>query len=582
MMADFSIQTTGLNAPDLGAAGFTRPGVADRSAEIRQTADLGLVRGVAEQALPIYKATQTAEINAQTQEVIQDYMNRRPETAKGALAGAAAQDVSTSFFRPNAEQLSEVEKAQKNRLAVYKQALDQGVMTPQEFDDRVMANLRELTNKNPGLYDELKAEAARVLELSGITGIVKSDRLMAESRAKREEKILSDMQERAKRQYIYYDSSTPYWELADKVQKAEQDQRLYDLQVRGKERFNMMTTEQARTWVEGTGNDVVRGSLTNANQILLSMVETQGISAATYPKFKAQTEATLDNMHQVFVNSIPVHLRQDPTVKETIDSHAKGIESIKKRLESMASGDDMKKVLVNEVDILKATQQKELRQHYNVEQLDLMSNLLRGVPGVVLEGPVRAKYTSAITAIAGDNFNAPALKEVWPKSNNDNSSETILKSAISLGTNSGDYTGFNRTMGAFNAQVPNIDNSDTRMKFLQNNLSAIAKQEKLSLDSVGVSQVEHTVDLMVNDPKFGIGTLIDTSKGKKVTLDVLPSGKIYFVGQDAQKFNAAYANNINLALDAYAKSRGVTTEQAAKTFIPKYLGPTLTALTAGK
>ena len=572
-MAQFGIEATKLSDPNLAAASFIRPAVQDSSAEIGIRATTEVIKPVGEQALGAYVASQKAEANKITQEEIRKYMN--PDET-------AAQDTSTSLFKSGGEQLSAVEKAQKEKLAAYQRALAQGAISPDEFADRVTSNLRELTNKNPGLFGEFKAEAARVMELSGITGIIKSDKLITESISKREENLLKDMQERAKKENIYYDVTTPYWALADSVQKAESDTRSYNLQVRNKERFSMASQEQSRQWVEESGDSVVRGSLANTQKLIVDMADTQGINSQTYPKFRAQVEASIDNMHGLFVDSIPVNIRQEPIVQEKIRAHEEGMKRLKERLSGLTSGEDMKKVLSNEVEILKAHQDKTLRQTVDVAALDMSIKLIGANPGIITHSEEgRQRLVNASIAISSGNFTSPALKNILPKSDRDTSSASMIVGAVNLGKQSGDYTGFNNTMEALNSQTQSIENPKTRLQYLFNNVSAISKSTDMKLDAVGLQHVETTIDQFLKDPQFGLGTIVDTSKGKVVSLTATSEGNIMFVGPDATQFNKVYANNINLATQAYASSHGISNKEAAKIIIPRYLGDIVKALKGG-
>ncbi len=591
-MAKFGPEVTSINEPNLGAASYVRPAVEDRSAAtsvqaaaLSRSANMGLAESVFKEAGKAYVAGQKGEINQQTQDVIQQYMDQRqnPELAKQTLGQMGATDAASSLFKPQGEQLSAVEQSQKDRLATYQQALSQGVMTQEEFSDRVMANLREMTNRNPGLYDELKGEASRVLELSGITGIMKSDKLIAESKTKQAEKTLNDLQERARKENIYYDVTTPYWALAKQVQDAESDTRSYNMQVRGKERFAMASTEQARQWVSETGNEVIRGSLSNAQKAIMDMADTQGIDANTYPKFKATVEGTLDNLHQVFVSSIPVSIRQDPNVQEDIKLHSEGLKQIKDRLSNLASGEDFKKVLTNQVEILKAGQDKKLRETVDISSMDMAVKLAAANTGIITQSPeFRKNIFNAGVAISSGNFSSPALTALVPKSNNDSSSASMITGAVNLSKQSGDYSSFNRTVEALNSQVDGISNSKTRLQYLSNNIMALSKATNLELDASGMNHVGVTIDKFLKDPQFGVGTLVDTVKGRQVSLTVTPeTGKVLFVGPDAAQFNNAYANNINLASKAYANAHGVSEQVASRTIIKTYLGDVIRTLSAG-
>lgn len=560
-MVDFSVKSTGLSSPDLSAASHVSPGAASQAGAIKAQNDLGLAGNLVNLGIEAYKGKQVANINEATQEDIKQYMDSKNNPNL----------VPTPFTQEKAP-LSNVELAQRSTLSKYQAALAEGAITPDEFETRVLANLREATNRNPGLYQELKAEAARVLELSGITGILKVDRLIAQSKQEQVESMIKDLRERMKREYLYYDDSTSLTSMQEQLQKAEGDTRLYNLQVRGKERIAMFSAQQAKTWVEENGNAVVRGGLANANKQTIAIIDNLGVTAENYPKFKAQIAGNFDNLKRVFHDSIPVSILQEPIVQQQIKDYNDGLDSILKRFDGLASGEDMKKVLQNEVEILKTGQEKTLRQQYNVEEIKLMGEMMRNAPGVIIEAPVREKYTGIISAIAGSNFKAPALQDLVPKSDKDTTSKDVLTGAINLGVNSGDFTGFKRTLDAVNGQTPSITNPKTRLQFLHNNLSSIAKQKPMQLDVETISKVETSVGQMLNDPQFGIGTIAETTSGKKVQMDVLPSGHLIFKGEDSDKFNAAYANNVNIALQAYANAHNTDMAKAAKRFYPQYFG----------
>jgi Mor family transcriptional regulator len=499
-----------------------------------------------------------------------------PELAKSSLAGAAAQDVQTSVFGTEGAQLSAVEKAQKDRLTVYQKALAEGVMTPDEFHTRTLTNLREAINKNPGLERELRNEASRVLELSGITGVLKVDQEIAQSKQKQEEKAWEDMQGRAKREHIYYDSSTPKWKLAEQVQAAENDTRSYNLQVREKERFSMATAAQARQWNDEKGPEVVRGSISNNAKILVQMVEEklangQTMDATSYPKFKAEVEDTLDQQHQIFVSSIPASIRQDPNSQDLIKMHADSMEKLKTRLSTMASGEDIKKVILNEVEIAKGTQDRDIRKNYNVAEIDLMGNLLRYAPGAVIESSdVMDKFKGIIKNIASGNYKAPVMKEVLPKSDQDKFSGVVIQSALSAGEKVGSWQELTRSLTAMNNATSLAESPKQRLQFLFNNLSTLAKSKPQQMDADTINQVDVSVGQMLEDTNFGINSLTETSKGKDVSMDVLSSGMLVFTGKDAPMFNKVYANNVNVALQAYANAHNMSMKEAAKEFYPKY------------
>ena len=572
-MADFSIKTTNIQAPDLSAASHVSPGVVDQSQGMREQNKAGAIDLAGKLGTEAYKGYQEAQINTATQDTIQQYMSTR-DSLLGIKHDVTDSQKQETLFANQQANLSPAEIAQKQKLAIYQKALSEGVMTPDEFSDRVLANLREATNRNPGLFNELKTEAARVLELSGITGIVKSDKLLLESKQQQAAKLMEDMQARARKENIYYDVTTQYWDLAKQVGAAEQSTRAYNLQVRGADQFKMLSQSQARSWVENNGNDVVRGGLQAANTSVFNMIDQLGITSDTYPKYKAQISAQFDNLKSVFSSSIPVNIRQDPLVQENLKTYNDGLDSILKRFDNLASGEDLKKVATNEFELLKMSQDTNLRRNVDVSSLELSTKLAASVPGIVTQNPeYRQKLFDASVAISQGNFQSPAIKSLIPASDKDNKSASLINGAIALGTQTKSYTAFSRTLDAVNNQIDSIDNPKVRLQFMYNNLAAIANQPNpLDLDVATISKVETSVSKLLNDPTYGLSTLKDTTAGMKVKMDVLPSGHLIFTGEDATKFNATYANNVNTALRAYANAHNTSMALAAKRFYPQYFG----------
>src|SRR5512139_674947 len=195
-MAQFGIQTTQMGAPDTGAASFIRKPTVDESG-------LNLLQTIGEQGVEAYKRYQLASLEKEQESVIDQYISSKqnPEIMEQTAADIGALDVATegmwnriatqADYQPDVADLTGVEKALSEKLARYKAAKDQGVMSPDEFANRILATTREAVARNPGLYAELKQHSSRVLELSGITDIVKADMEQQQS-AEKQKKDLQD------------------------------------------------------------------------------------------------------------------------------------------------------------------------------------------------------------------------------------------------------------------------------------------------------------------------------------------------------------------------------------------------------
>lgn len=571
-MAKFGIEQTGLSSPSLSGASFISQGVQDNSGALRTQATTGLIKNVGEMGIDAYKGYQIADVEAEQEKVIQDYMDRRnPEQLKIEAAGLETQRASMLLQGVPEEEVNPVTAKMRETLARYQKAKDQGLMTPEDFTDRTLSVLRTATNRNPGLFKELSDQASKVLQLSGITDVVKSDQLVQKSQQEKADAYIKDLYARAKEQDIFYTSTTPIYEIEQQLQVAETDKRNYTLQLRAKDRKDMFTAGQALDWVATNGDSSVRGGLSNFGSTLSKIAEVSQASPTEYSKIKANATLAGIKAKDAFLESIPVEIRNNPTVIQKIESFNKGIDTTLTMLEGLGSGEDWKKAVNNHLEITKIGQDQRIRDTVDVAAIDLTMNILKADPSFfAVSDPARKSVYNTLLQLQSGNYSAPIIDQQMPKTMKENSLSRHIDSSAILGKETGSYEGLNKILDTFNAKTLQIQDPNQKYVFLAKNLESLSKADLSGAKSDTVSKVKTMVDNFLHDPTYGLPDMFSKVEKYGVTVDVLPDGRIQFLGNEANKFNSKYGIAVNNALGAYANSQGITTKEAAKKFYPEY------------
>lgn len=192
-MAKFGTDVTSMSGVSgSGIFGMNvREGVVDKSAAMNVQADTAMMEAVGKTAIDAHRGYELARYEQSQDEVISDYMSRRAPNLQQMEVELAAQSKAVDAVWDNptstTEEMSAVESAFSEKLTKLRNAQKQGVMSPDEFNARVLQTTREAVARNPGLYNDLVEQGRKMLELSGITTIVDYDKKVAEANAKVQE-----------------------------------------------------------------------------------------------------------------------------------------------------------------------------------------------------------------------------------------------------------------------------------------------------------------------------------------------------------------------------------------------------------
>jgi len=564
-----------LSPVDTRAASYVSPEIVDNSAAIGIQNNTRLLEGAAKIGTAIYNQDKVNDLNEADQKAISDYMAQHrvnDETQNLDILTARQQDI----FRSGEDSPGDLSTIQKAQIATYQRLMNakaQGHMSPAEFSDRILTNLREAVNNNPGLQKELTAEAAKVLDLSGITGIIKQDEILAEEKLASQDAFLKDARTRARKADVSYRETEPAWKILSKVEPIEQAKRLAAGQLREQKRFDRMTEAEALNWIDTTGDQVMIGNLQNTSSTILQIIEENQINGTNYTNFSGQIEQVLEASHNAYATSMPAKIRNNDAVKALITQHREGIDAIKDRFSRLGSGEDAAKAMTNELNIIKGTQELAVRGQYDVASLDLINSMIKNAPEIMVnDGDLRKKWLKILESIFNGNIQSPALNDIVPKNIGDQTqAPSFITSSVAIGNKEARWKTFEDVIDTFSLKAVSIDNPVSRSQFIFNNLKTIAQTEFENAPSTSIAAVDDHVSTMFNDPVSGMIPMMKALEGREGTLDLLPNGNIIFQGNQLNEFNSKFGTRINIALKAYANVRGISTKEAVKDFYPTYM-----------
>ncbi len=162
---------------------YVKQGVEDKSGGYAEAGHVGvdnstIIKDTGGLLGEAYKGYELARIEREQEAVNQDYMDRR------APIGAPVAEPVNIFGKPG-EPIVPNQKETQDKIASYQRAKDAGIMSPEEFATRTLAVTREAVNRSPHLFPELIKHSQKVLGLSGIEDVLKTDAATREYQMKK-------------------------------------------------------------------------------------------------------------------------------------------------------------------------------------------------------------------------------------------------------------------------------------------------------------------------------------------------------------------------------------------------------------
>lgn len=581
-MAKFGIEATNVSAPGLGGAGFISSGVMDTSGAIKTATTTGLLANAGEMAINAYHGKQLADIEVEQEQIGQEYMERRDPASLLAEAEAYGKTAFNLFGEEGItkEDLAPVQQKFNDTMGRYKKALDQGVMSPEEFSTRTLTVLRNAVNKNPGLMKELSAQASQVLELSGITGIIKSDASDREKIAKAQETAATYDLDIAKKFNVVVprntDGSVDLAALRQKNALVQQEQFV----VEKADRLDKFTEDQVRNF----GTPLMNGKINQTTDLAIQVLNDPSISV---DKALFQINNLLDSVQQGFVSDPRIgRIIDKPAVQSMMTYGKTQIDAIKENLKKFATKEEAAAYLKNTTDMIRSTQYQAISKVVNPQAVELISKLTANVhfANVLAKHPDLAvtMMGNLSKVIEGLPTNGTVMYDKLPDGGKPPIINTFSSLAIDAGKEGGDssLTGLANTIKTINVDSQRMSPSQKYslygdyIKEIGNPVNKLGIS-KLDDESVGQA-TESLVDYMsLTTTDFLSSVQSYRDKGIEISIDPLPDGRISLSTSDprvTEELTKKHVIRINDSLKAYANLTNSNTSSVASKFYADFMG----------
>lgn len=584
---------------DIGNPTYIRPGVEDRSAGVMANTINSLIPG----AIKGYEGYQLMQVRNKTDEAIAQFENYTGEEERVQEA-SSLRNAADSIWKGFEEQkvsdapdatttaLNLLEEGYGKSVEKLKLAKTQGKLSDSAFLARVTQITREAVNKNPWMEGEIYSSAQTHLKAMGITDLLDSRATAAKSAAASAEATMKFYREAYKDAKMLDKWDPTKGEAGWQLDLQETQNRAYQLQV-GRdilESGKQLDEQQMMRVLDGGGLDFHMKDVEDFQTSLVRNIET-GTSPKDYDNAVASAKLEAEKRVRQYTQSLGSAALTEKG-KALVDQVRKDYQTVVETLVEAGDGKRGAERLKNNVEVVRANQTLRVREQYNPEMIDIATKVIGSLGDsakVELRKLGLKSYESAVKTVVNllDPSNAGAKNVTTSIRSGDANTafRGILEHSSGWQTRESQaaLTQFTTTI---NQSLANGSISpEEGMSALSGQLKTIAqnvdkfKGQPVSPEfsrqvSTAVGTVmKRTVPTLMT----AIGEVMNNPANKGApppVLDVLPNGAFVIKTGDAtadDKFNRAFSNRINDALDSYAAANGMSREKAAASFYEEFL-----------
>jgi hypothetical protein len=541
---------------------------------VKNTAVGDFIASAGKLGVEAYTGYQNSELQKEIQASAEEYFNSNSEgelslESQGTKVAGLVKGEEELLLSgiPEPEVQEQYTRGLATKLSSYQRAVQQGKMSIDQLQTRILSATREAVNRNPFLQRELLATADKYMELSGLGSYIKQQQGLQVDQAKAQQKSLENLDAEGREKDI------PGWFNMSTEQKmgAIDMVRREEFVVKEAERISksgqFVDAATFREWRDSGKLDQYHSGNFNRLNVQLQTIfrdnPTAGYSANQYA-----IRTTIQQAKEAYKLGIPASIRETPEVKQQIKDYNDALDKMDQDLSKRGSGEDMAKAVGYRVGILKDLQSEQLRKNVNPEHFDMLAKLKMADPsGTILgEGNLKA-IDGYLSATFNKLFKTPAFQAQVPTLEKPNkASANVLSLAGQVGNQEKDWAPFKTIVDSYNTGLKDITDNKSKALFLAQNLQAISQMDLTGLDSAGVESVSNMVKSYLDDPSFGLRSMFGNAAKYNVSMDILEDGRLLFAGPDAKMFNEAYGVKINTALEAFAKANGLSVKAASGRF----------------
>jgi hypothetical protein len=458
-------------------------------------------------------------------------------------------------------------------------ALEQGSMSPAEYNTRVRALTREAINRAPGFTQDFIQQANRVFEYSGMKSVLEFDTELLKSQQAQfsaYSKNVLDAAERAGIPVDYAQADNPnYLEAlngqSNQVFQRESIFKALETQVKTKDIWSKQDIDSAFQ-VGPDGKTLISKAFTGssfATNATLQGIFSQVTDEKTFAAAKLQAQQAIVNQENEFVSALSSHI-DDPRVKTMIDTLKATNKTRLDALNSFASKEDALKYVQNSMNLFKDQSYMDYyeRNGINPQQEDAMIRLMQtpNLASIINQGKF-TQFQGVVQGLIDKNLNAFSDPKL---------AKNVVDGAIpQLGSNPTIDEVVNGYAGALNANRSKM--SPQQAWALENNyITSLATADPDKVKLMSDAGRHDALNLISRNVQVTWGAMVQdiqglSAEGKNIQLDALPDGKIILRGDISGADAAKYTKRINDSLQAMANVMGTSTKEAAqKYFYPSF------------
>lgn len=559
----------------------------------------GMAKDVGKTIIEGVQSSEIEGLKKQTAQHIEDYMASSPTRVKEVQVEAAGLENAMSQFTQvqapegmTGEQIdaaySGVQAELDKKLEFLRKARDQGLVTGNDFSERVLKSTREAVAKNPGITRELMSSASQTLELYGIQDRIRRDDALLKAQQDAGAKMQTELWNEADKRNIPItyaaDGSVDYDTLTKRIMKNRADAGAYQaLDQIGKTNTLLDANEVREITNTGLHYAAVNGAYNDVSSKVIDVFNDPSIPYAN--KVATAKSIVLDAKSRVRQGFS--RYMNDSQMKEAVTFFDTQSDHIVTALEAFKSGDDAKKFFANEKTILEDQQNINLLKNVDVASYKFFSNIMQTAGFANLsqtkDGQVfinnlvqlsknmlaDAKPTSADyehnATVKDSKFGVLIKQHLEDFAKNDYSKAGDFNKVVSgyiKGMNDKEIT-------------PNVQDYFTKSEDLVKLMKDPKYNQVLgALDDDARSKVYEVIGTYNDQLAASMSQYIKMHPEQKITLSILGDGSLVATGGSTE-FNRDYVGRINMGLGAYSNINGVSKQEASKTFYQEHFRETI-------
>lgn len=588
-MAKFGIDAAGMS--EARTPHFIAPGVVDQSAGIMANTVAGLIPG----AVKAYEGVQLMDQRLKQNEAIEQYENFVQEPDRVQAVGERRAEIGGIWdqFDSGVDQMDAVnvlEKDYNKNVTLLKKAQEQGKLSDSAFLAKMTSITREAVSKNPWMEAEIYSAAQTHLKAMGITDLLDSRAKAADASAKRDEATMKFYREQ-----FAQANMIDQWDQNAGEAKWQAQLQEYTIKKRTIEAGDMVLKQGKiedatlmRRVLSGDGQKYHELSLVDFQENLATSLDS---ADGDYDSVLAGAKLEGERRIRAFRTSLGT-AASTPEGKELLANVEKDYSNVVTTMTEAGNKVNSSTRLKNQLEAVRTYQEMDARKQFNPMLVDLGTKIV----GAFGES---SKIKLRELGLSSQKNAARLVVELFdPK----NAGEKTTTENITTGASGAVFRGILEHKEGFASrdgqlaltQIAGTTNQaiaagtltpDQSMLALNGMLKTVAQNaSKMQGQRVNpeftreiVTGVDTVMKKTVPDLLSGIAQVMAIPQNQGLNppeLDVLPDGSFIIKTDDptaTDKFNKAFSNQINNALDSYAAANGMSREKAAASFYTQYL-----------